>query len=215
MPHAALPRHVSRAQTQLVQRRTNAAILVSCIRPLGCVALRASAHAQRHDAQHRTRARAAPARWLAQPAAGAGSEQQEQTVKMTFVDVDGEEKEVDARVGDSLLDVAHENEIEIEGTHPCALLTPQHRMTRSSRLLWLPCVPALRCDVLRCALRALVQHRSYSRRTAPGACGGEVACSTCHVIVEPSAFSKLPPASEEEEDMLDLALGLSDTCVGV
>ncbi len=38
-----------------------------------------------------------------------------------------------------------------------------------------------------------------------GACEGNMACSTCHVIVDKSDFDKLPPASEEEEDMLDLA----------
>ena len=32
-----------------------------------------------------------------------------------------------------------------------------------------------------------------------------MACSTCHVIVEATDFDKLPPATEEEEDMLDLA----------
>jgi ferredoxin len=38
-----------------------------------------------------------------------------------------------------------------------------------------------------------------------GACEGVMACSTCHVIVEPEDFTKLPPASEEEEDLLDIA----------
>jgi len=38
-----------------------------------------------------------------------------------------------------------------------------------------------------------------------GACEGVMACSTCHVIVEAEDFAKLPPASEEEEDLLDLA----------
>jgi ferredoxin len=38
-----------------------------------------------------------------------------------------------------------------------------------------------------------------------GTCEGQMACSTCHVIVEAGDFAKLPRASEEEEDMLDLA----------
>jgi ferredoxin len=38
-----------------------------------------------------------------------------------------------------------------------------------------------------------------------GTCEGQMACSTCHVIVAAEDFAKLPPASEEEEDMLDLA----------
>jgi ferredoxin len=38
-----------------------------------------------------------------------------------------------------------------------------------------------------------------------GACEGVMACSTCHVIVDAADFAELPPASEEEEDLLDLA----------
>ncbi|MFY9327477.1 MAG: 2Fe-2S iron-sulfur cluster-binding protein [Georgfuchsia sp.] len=37
-----------------------------------------------------------------------------------------------------------------------------------------------------------------------GLCGGELDCSTCHVIVDESWFGKLPKASDDEEDMLDL-----------
>lgn len=40
-----------------------------------------------------------------------------------------------------------------------------------------------------------------------GTCEGQMACSTCHVIVDPNDFAILPPASEPEEDMLDLAAG--------
>lgn len=39
-----------------------------------------------------------------------------------------------------------------------------------------------------------------------GTCGGQMACSTCHVLVAPEDWPKLRPASEEEEDLLDLAL---------
>ena len=38
-----------------------------------------------------------------------------------------------------------------------------------------------------------------------GTCEGQMACSTCHVIVAAADFAKLPPASEEEDDLLDLA----------
>jgi ferredoxin-2, mitochondrial len=38
-----------------------------------------------------------------------------------------------------------------------------------------------------------------------GTCEGQMACSTCHVIVDADWFPKLPKAREEEEDMLDLA----------
>lgn len=44
-----------------------------------------------------------------------------------------------------------------------------------------------------------------------GTCEGQMACSTCHVIVDASDFAKLPPPSEEEEDMLDLATGAGRT----
>ena len=44
-----------------------------------------------------------------------------------------------------------------------------------------------------------------AREPLEGACEGVMACSTCHVIVDEADFEKLPPASEEEEDLLDLA----------
>jgi ferredoxin len=44
-----------------------------------------------------------------------------------------------------------------------------------------------------------------------GTCEGQMACSTCHVIVAKDWFDKLPPAVEEEEDMLDLAAGVTRT----
>jgi ferredoxin len=44
-----------------------------------------------------------------------------------------------------------------------------------------------------------------------GTCEGQMACSTCHVIVDAGDFAKLPPASEEEEDLLDLAMHVTRT----
>ena len=44
-----------------------------------------------------------------------------------------------------------------------------------------------------------------------GTCEGQMACSTCHVILPPEWFAKLPPAVEDEEDMLDLATGACRT----
>ena len=44
-----------------------------------------------------------------------------------------------------------------------------------------------------------------------GTCEGQMACSTCHVIVAADWFDKLPKAREEEEDMLDLAAGATRT----
>lgn len=78
--------------------------------------------------------------------------------KITFVQTDGSEKTVDAPNGISVLEVAHKNDISLEG-----------------------------------------------------ACEGSLACSTCHVIVDKAFYDKLPAATEDEEDMLDLAFGLSHT----
>jgi 2Fe-2S ferredoxin len=44
-----------------------------------------------------------------------------------------------------------------------------------------------------------------------GACEGSLACSTCHVIIDPAFYEALPAATEDEEDMLDLAFGLTHT----
>jgi len=78
--------------------------------------------------------------------------------KINFIQKDGSTKTVDAQNGISILEVAHKNDIDLEG-----------------------------------------------------ACEGSLACSTCHVIVEDKFFDKLPEPSEDEEDMLDLAWGLTHT----
>ncbi|KPP88808.1 2Fe-2S iron-sulfur cluster-binding protein [Erythrobacter sp. HL-111] len=44
-----------------------------------------------------------------------------------------------------------------------------------------------------------------------GTCEGQMACSTCHVVVAPEWFDRLAQASEEEEDMLDFAAGVRRT----
>ena len=80
------------------------------------------------------------------------------TVAITFVDPVGKEHEVQAEVGKHLLDVAHDNNIELEG-----------------------------------------------------ACGGELACATCHLIFEKKIYDTLPEKLDEEDDMLDLAYELTDT----
>lgn len=78
--------------------------------------------------------------------------------KITFIYEDGEEVAIDAPEGISILEVAHQNNIDLEG-----------------------------------------------------ACEGSLACSTCHVIIDEDYYSDLPEPSEEEEDMLDLAFGLTHT----
>lgn len=44
-----------------------------------------------------------------------------------------------------------------------------------------------------------------------GACEGSIACSTCHVILDPEFYDLLPEPSDDENDMLDMAFGLTDT----
>lgn len=84
----------------------------------------------------------------------------EEKIKVIFVFEDGSEKIVEANIGESVLQVAHSNQIPLEG-----------------------------------------------------ACEGSLACSTCHVIVDPAWFDKyeMDAKSEDEEDMLDLACGLERT----
>ena len=78
--------------------------------------------------------------------------------RMTFIAQDGSRKEVDAPAGFSILDIAHRNDVDIEG-----------------------------------------------------ACEGVLACSTCHVVVEPDWYGRLKPPAADEEDMLDLVYGLTRT----
>ncbi len=78
--------------------------------------------------------------------------------KMTFITPKGDRVEVDAPNGLSVLEIAHQNSLDLEG-----------------------------------------------------ACEGSLACSTCHVIVDPAWYDVLQEASEDEEDMLDLAWGLTHT----
>lgn len=44
-----------------------------------------------------------------------------------------------------------------------------------------------------------------------GACGGSCACSTCHVIVDPDFYDRMEEPDDDENDMLDLAFGLTET----
>jgi ferredoxin len=48
-------------------------------------------------------------------------------------------------------------------------------------------------------------------QTLERTCEGQMACSTCHVVVAPEDFARLPRASEEEDDMLDLASHVTRT----
>jgi ferredoxin len=59
--------------------------------------------------------------------------------------------------------------------------------------------------------RRLLEIAQNDGQPLEGTCEGQMACSTCHVIVSAEDFARLPMASEEEEDMLDLAIGASRT----
>ena len=50
-----------------------------------------------------------------------------------------------------------------------------------------------------------------AKQPLEGACEGVMACSTCHVIVDAEDFARLPPATEEEEDLLDIAAHVTRT----
>lgn len=49
--------------------------------------------------------------------------------------------------------------------------------------------------------------------TGVGACGGSCACSTCHIIIDPHYYDILEEPDDDENDMLDLAFGLTETYV--
>lgn len=80
-----------------------------------------------------------------------------ETVKIIFL-VKGEPKEFQVPLGTTVLEAAHNNDIDLEG-----------------------------------------------------ACEGSLACSTCHVVVDKKYYEMLEAPSEDEEDMLDLAFGLTPT----
>ncbi len=58
---------------------------------------------------------------------------------------------------------------------------------------------------------SLLEVAHHNHIDLEGACEGSLACSTCHVIVDDQFYDRLPEAVEEEEDMLDLAWGLTQT----
>jgi ferredoxin len=55
------------------------------------------------------------------------------------------------------------------------------------------------------------EHQSRPFVYSAGACGGELACSTCHLIFEQEIYDTLPEKDDEEDDMLDLAFGVTET----
>jgi 2Fe-2S ferredoxin len=59
--------------------------------------------------------------------------------------------------------------------------------------------------------RTLLEIAQGAGLDVEGACEGSLSCSTCHMIIAPDWYAKLPEASDEENDMLDLASGLTRT----
>ncbi|MFN5127404.1 MAG: 2Fe-2S iron-sulfur cluster-binding protein [Sphingomonadaceae bacterium] len=55
--------------------------------------------------------------------------------------------------------------------------------------------------------RSLLDVAQAAGQPLEGTCEGQMACSTCHVIIDKDWFDRLPRAVEDEEDMLDLASG--------
>ena len=59
---------------------------------------------------------------------------------------------------------------------------------------------------------SLLQVAHHNDIELEGACEGSLACSTCHVVVEDeSMYEKMEEPSDDENDMLDLAFGLTET----
>lgn len=57
----------------------------------------------------------------------------------------------------------------------------------------------------------LLEVAQHDGQPLEGTCEGQMACSTCHVLIAAEDFARLPRASEDEEDMLDLAIGAGRT----
>lgn len=110
---------------------------------------------------------------------------------VTFIDKDGQEHKLAVSKGDNLLDIAQAHDLEMEGTYSIVMMFPR---------LAKPCLASSRCWL------------TLPSFPAPGACGGSCACSTCHVIVQnEDLYDKMPEPDDDENDMLDLAFGLTET----
>lgn len=124
------------------------------------------------------------------------------TVPITYIEPDGTERTVDAEIGKHLLQVAHDNNVELEGA--CVISLQPYGSVNATPCVWL----TKKMSVCECVSMLIV-----ILHVRPGACGGELACSTCHLIFEKKVFDTLPKMEEEEEDMLDLAFEVTETYV--
>ena len=161
---------------------------------------------------------------------------------MTFITPDNEEITCHCKPGQNLLDIAHENDVELEGMCDFCVYTVWGRYRwvggiDSLRFTPIPPPPTpihFTCSnsptfhLTPISTFPLSTPISRSPLTLPlptylptpppphpppaGACEGSLACSTCHVIVvDPAVYAQLPEPSDEENDMLDLAFGLTET----
>ncbi|GFO15337.1 adrenodoxin, mitochondrial [Plakobranchus ocellatus] len=117
-------------------------------------------------------------------------------VTVVFIDRDGDRIETEAKVGDTLLDVAQKHDVELEAKVTFILRDGSRQS-----------VDAKVGDNL---LDVILEHDVDI--DGFGACEGTLACSTCHLIFSQEDYDKLPSKPTDEElDMLDLAFGLEDT----
>jgi 2Fe-2S ferredoxin len=58
--------------------------------------------------------------------------------------------------------------------------------------------------------KTLLQVAQDNKLDVEGACGGVMACSTCHMIVDPVWIVKLGNSTEEEDEMLDITWGVKE-----
>lgn len=142
-------------------------------------------------------------------------EKKKKTIRVVFVEKTGEEIAVDATVGESVMEAAHQNDVELEGT-TCAtkVLSDASRslllLSKRRRRLILIAHTCITHTPLFSSFLSRNDDNNTTRNA--GACEGSLACSTCHVVVEdPEVFDKLPEACDDENDMLDLAFGLTET----
>lgn len=58
--------------------------------------------------------------------------------------------------------------------------------------------------------RSIMENTKAHNFALEAACGGAMACATCHVIVSEDWADKLPPPSDEEESVLEFAFGIGE-----
>jgi len=74
-----------------------------------------------------------------------------------------------------------------------------------TRITFLSADGEQRSEVVAASGQRLLEVAQADGQPLEGTCEGQMACSTCHVIVAAEDFAKLPRATEMEEDLLDLA----------